>query len=78
MTLKKIKIDESLYKILLDRKKEHESISDVIARILHVPKGARDIEKLFGLWKKIPEEYFKRMEKDRDELRKEINKRITA
>lgn len=78
MTLKKIKIDELLYKELSERKKEHESISDVIARILHVPKGAQDIEKLFGLWKKIPEEFFKIMEIDRDELRKEFNKRITA
>jgi len=76
MTLKTIKIDETIYKKLLERKKENESISDVIARILSVQKEPQNIKKFFGLWKDLPEEYFKVMELDQKELREDVNRRF--
>ncbi|TFF88808.1 MAG: hypothetical protein EU548_08410, partial [Promethearchaeota archaeon] len=66
------------YKELLKRKRENENISDVIARILHIQKGAQDIKRFFGLWRALPEEYFKIMEEDRKELWKEINMRFAS
>ena len=76
MTLKTIKIDEALYKKLLERKRENESMSDVIARILNIHIEPQDIKKFFGLWKKLPEEYFKIMESDQRELREDVNRRF--
>ena len=78
MPLKTIKIDEELYKKLLERKKENESISDLIARILSVQKEPQNIKKFFGLWKDLPEEVFKIMESDQKELRDDINRRFAA
>ena len=76
MTLKTIKIDEIIYKKLLERKKENESISDMIARILSLQKEPQNIKKFFGLWKDLPEEYFKVMELDQKELREDVNRRF--
>lgn len=76
MTLKIIKIDEEIYNKLLERKREDESITDVIARILNVPKESQNINPFFGLWKSMPEEYLKIMEVDRKELREDINGRF--
>jgi predicted CopG family antitoxin len=78
MTLKTIKIDETIYKKLLDRKRENESISDVIARILNIQIEPQNIKKFFGLWKNLPEEYFKIMESDRKELREDFNRRFAV
>ena len=47
MTLKTIKIDEELYKKLLERKKERESISDVIARMLNIQIKPQNITIFF-------------------------------
>ena len=44
MTLKTIKIDEALYKKLLERKRENESMSNVIARILNIHIEPQDIK----------------------------------
>jgi predicted CopG family antitoxin len=71
MTLKTIKIDEELYKKLLERKKEQKSISDAIARVLNIQIEPQDITKFFGVWKRLHEEYFKIMEADRKEMREE-------
>jgi predicted CopG family antitoxin len=78
MTIKTIKIDEKIYNILLERKREDETIADVIARILNVPSETQDINSFFGLWKSIPEEYLKIMEIDRKELREDINGRFAV
>ena len=74
MTLKTIKIDEVIYNKLLERKREHESIADVIARILNIQIEPQNIKKFFGLWKSLPEEYLKIMEADQKELREDINR----
>ncbi len=76
MTLKTIEIDEAIYKKLLERKKENESISDVIARILSIHKESQNFKKFFGLWKDLPEEYFRIIESDREELREDVNRRF--
>ncbi len=77
MTIKKIEIDEEIYKKLLERKKEDESISDLIARILKVPKEPQNIKKFFGLWKDLPAELYQIMESDVKELREQINRRFS-
>lgn len=77
MTLRRIEIDDSLYKELLKHKREDETISDVIARILHLQRAPQDIKRFFGLWKELPKEYFKIMEVDRNEIREEINRKFT-
>ncbi len=76
MTLKTIKIDEALYKKLLERKRENESMSDVIARILNINIEPQDIKKFFGLWKNLPKEYFKIIEADQKELRGDVIRRF--
>ena len=78
MTLKTIKIDEIIYKKLLERKMEDESISDVIARILNIHIEPQNIKIFFGLWNNLPEEYFRIMESDRKELREDLNRRFAA
>ena len=45
MTLKTIKIDEVIYNKLLERKREQESIADVIARILNIQLESQNIKK---------------------------------
>jgi len=44
MTLITINIEEELYKKLLERKRENESMSDVIARILNIHIEPQDIK----------------------------------
>jgi predicted CopG family antitoxin len=78
MTLKTIKIDEIIYKKLLERKRANESISDVIARITNIHFEPKNIKKFFGLWKNLPEEYFKIMESDRKELKEDVNRRFAV
>lgn len=78
MTLKTIKIDEVIYNKLLERKREHESIADVIARILNIQIESQNIKIFFGLWKNLPEEYLKIMEADRKELREDVNRSFTV
>lgn len=77
MTLKNVKIDETLYKELLERKKEDETISDVIGRMLHSKRKPHNIKKVVGLWKDIPKDYLEIMEADRKELREKINRRFS-
>jgi len=77
MTLKTIRIEEEIYKQLLEKKKENESMSDVIARILNIHQEPKNIKNFFGIERDLPEEYFKIMELDREGLREEINKRFT-
>ena len=78
MTLNTIKIDEVIYNKLLERKREHESIADVIARILNIQIEPQNIKNFFGLWKSLPEEYLKIMEADQKELREDINRSFTV
>ena len=76
MSLKSIKIKEITYRKLLERKKNDESISDIIDRLLGYIEVPKNIKKFFGVWKDLPEEYFKIMEADRKEIREEIDGRF--
>jgi predicted CopG family antitoxin len=77
MTLKTIKIKEFIYTKLLERKKDDESISDVIERLLGFTEQSKNIKKYFGLWKDVPKEYFMIMESDFKETHEEINRRLS-
>lgn len=76
MSLKSIKIKEITYRKLLEQKKDDENISDIIDRLLGYIEVPKNIKKFFGVWKDLPEEYFKIMEVDRKEIREEINRRF--
>ena len=73
MTLKTIKISERIYNKLLDSKKDEESISEFLERLLDIKEQSKDINKSFGIWKDVPAEYFEIIESDIKEIRKGIN-----
>jgi len=77
MTYKTIDISEDVYKKLKGKKKDNETISDVIERILDIrvePK--KDIRKAFGLWKDLPKEILEIMKSAHKEMREEVNRRF--
>lgn len=77
MTSKTIKIDEKTYKRLLQKKKNNETISDVIAKLLGPEKEEKiNLRYFFGRWKDLPKEYFEIMEGAHKELRNNLNKRF--
>jgi predicted CopG family antitoxin len=76
MVSKTISIKLEVYKALKKQKQEGETISDVIARLLGLQKEFTDYDQFFGRWKDLPKEYFEIMEKDRCELRAEINRKF--
>ena len=76
MTSKTIDIDEELYTKLEEKRKEKESISEVIERLLGEKKDKKDIKRAFGLWKDIPREIINIMESAHEELRQDINRRF--
>ena len=77
MTLKAIKISERIYKKLLDSKKDEESITDFLERLLDIKEQSKDINKSFGIWKDLPAEYFEIIESDIKEIREGINQRFS-
>ncbi|MEE9378323.1 MAG: antitoxin VapB family protein [Candidatus Lokiarchaeia archaeon] len=77
MTLKTIKINERIYKKLLDSKKDDESISEFLERLLDIKEQSKDINKSFGIWKDLPAEYFEIIESDIKEIREGINQRFS-
>ncbi|MHA1659583.1 MAG: antitoxin VapB family protein [Promethearchaeota archaeon] len=76
MTSKTIDIDEKIYIKLIEKRKEKESISDVIERLLGEKKDRKDIKRAIGLWKDIPGEIKNIIESANEELRQEINQRF--
>ena len=77
MTHKTIDISEEVYKKLKEKKKDNESISDVIERILGIRTEPRkDIRKAFGLWKDLPKEILEIMESAHKEMREDFNRRF--
>ncbi len=77
MTLKTIKISERIYNKLLDSKKDEESISEFLERLLDIKEQSKDINKSFGIWKDVPAEYFEIIESDIKEIREGINQRFS-
>ena len=68
MTSKTIKINERIYKKLLNSKKDEESISEFLERLLDIKEQSKDINKSFGIWKDLPAEYFEIIESDIKEI----------
>jgi len=78
MPLKAIKISERIYKKLLDSKKDEESISEFLERLLNIKEQSKDINKSFGIWKDLPTEYFEIIKSDIKEIREGINQRFSS
>ncbi|MBN1799901.1 MAG: hypothetical protein JW891_00245 [Candidatus Lokiarchaeota archaeon] len=77
MTSKTIDIDEETYKRLLKKKKENETFSQLIDKLLgEKEKKKPNLKPFIGRWKELPQEYFEIMEVSHEEIRNEINKRF--
>ncbi len=77
MTSKTIEIDEETYNKLLKKKKNNETISEVIDQLLgHKKKEKSNLRAFFGRWKDLPTDYFGIMEDAHKELRNDVNKRF--
>jgi len=76
MTYVTIDVSEDVYKKLEEKKKDNETISDVIERILCIPKESKGISEFFGLWKDLPKEILEIMKSAHKEMREEINRRF--
>jgi len=76
MTYVTIDVSEDVYKKLEEKKKDNETISDVIERILGIPKELKGISEFFGLWKDLPKEILEIMKSAHKEMREEINRRF--
>jgi len=77
MTSKTIDIDEETYNRLLKKKKDNETISEVIDKLLgHKKKRKSELRAFFGRWKDLPDDYFEIMESAHKELRNDISKRF--
>ncbi|TFG01641.1 MAG: hypothetical protein EU542_06620 [Promethearchaeota archaeon] len=78
MTHKTIDVSEEVYNKLIEKKRDKESISDVIKRILNFrEEPKKDISKVFGLWKNLPEEILEIMKLAHKEMREDINRRFS-
>jgi len=76
MTYVTIDVSEDVYKKLEEKKKDNETISDVIERILCSPTESKGISEFFGLWKDLPKEILEIMKSAHKEMREEINRRF--
>jgi predicted CopG family antitoxin len=77
MTHITIDISEEVYKKLEEKKKDNETISNVIERVLDLrDESKKDIRKAFGLWKDLPKEILEIMETAHKEMREEIKRRF--
>ncbi|TFG23437.1 MAG: hypothetical protein EU529_07420 [Promethearchaeota archaeon] len=78
MTHNTIDISEEVYNKLNEKKKDNETISDFIERILDIKaEPKKDIRKAFGLWKDLPQELLEIMKFTHKVMRKEINRRFS-
>ncbi len=74
MSSKTIMVMNDVYELLKSKKREGESFSDVIRRLNTPPK--RKFSDCIGLWADIPDEDFKRMERNILSLRKGTTKAL--
>jgi len=78
MTHKTIDISEDVYNRLNEKKKDNETISDVIERIMGIKEEPKkDIRKAFGLWKDLPKELLEIMKSAHKEMREEIKQKFS-
>ena len=76
MASKNISIKKKLYDQLKLRKKQGESFSDIIERLLIKDAKDNDISVCVGSWRDIPDDAFKEMEQHRKKMRKSISERF--
>lgn len=78
MIYKTIDISEDVYNRLNEKKKDNETISDVIERILGInEEPKKDIRKAFGLWKDLPKDLLEIMKSAHKEMRDDLNRRFS-
>ncbi|MFO8020259.1 MAG: antitoxin VapB family protein [Promethearchaeia archaeon] len=76
MVSKQISIRKKIYDRLKGQKRENESFSDVIARLLDSQSNFSDIKECFGLSKNLPEELTDKFRESNKEMRNMIKERI--
>jgi len=78
MTSKQISIREEVYKRLYLQKRENESFSDVIMRLLDNQSNFHKIEQCFGLSKDLPDEIVDIFRESSKEVRKKFKERFNT
>lgn len=78
MTSKQISIREEVYERLYSQKKENESFSDVIIRLLDNQSNFQKIELCFGLSKDLPDEIVDKFRESSKEMRKKFKGRFNT
>ena len=77
MTIEQVPLRKDVIDKLQDKRREGESISDVISRLLGNNERDQDLSSFFGRWKDVPDEVFEVMEAANDDMRKEFKERFT-
>jgi predicted CopG family antitoxin len=79
MTTARVPISKDVIARLMRKKRQGETISDVIGRLIgeDEPKE-QDIMQFFGRWKDLPEEVFDVFRESGIEIRKEFLKRLES
>jgi predicted CopG family antitoxin len=78
MTSKQISIRKEVYERLYLQKKENESFSDVIIRLLDKQSNFHKIEQCFGLSKDLPDEFVAKFRESSKEMRKKFMERFNT
>lgn len=78
MVSKQISIRKEIYDRLKSQKKEDESFSDVIKRLLNNQSNFEEIKNCFGLSKDLPDEIIDEFKQASKEMREMIKNRVTS
>lgn len=78
MVSKQISIRKEIYDRLKSQKKENESFSDVIKRLLDNQSNFEEIKSCFGLSKDLPDEIIDEFKQASKEMREMIKNRIIS
>ncbi|TXT59515.1 MAG: hypothetical protein BAJALOKI2v1_200028 [Promethearchaeota archaeon] len=78
MASKQISIRKDIYDRLKSQKKENESFSDVIKKLLDNQSNFEEVKECFGLSKDLPDDFVDEFKKASKETREMIKDRIDA
>jgi predicted CopG family antitoxin len=67
MATKTVALDEDAYRLLKERKRESETFSDVVRRVV---RPRRPLTDFVGIWKEVPSPEFEAFQRLRDEMRR--------
>ena len=76
MASKNIAIKEKLYERLVIKKKQNESFSDVIERLMAIEESQKNISRSFGVWDDISDEIIEEMAQSNQRMRKQFEERF--